>query len=122
MRPKVKVKAVRQKGTPNLHRPFCQIFSDIVVYILVLATAEDQLEALKGLPPGVRHAIKKVDFDAKTGRIVRLELHAKDPSLKSLQSIFGMDRQRLEVPGLNGEAIPISVAREIIEAAYRVTA
>jgi Terminase small subunit len=97
-------------------------FSDFVAYLPVLATAQNQREALEGLPPEVRHAIKKADFDAKTGRIVRLELHAKDPSLKSLQSIFGMDRQRLEVPSPNGEAIPISVAREIIEAAYRVTA
>lgn len=91
-------------------------FSNIVSHILALSKT-DQLEALEKLSADDQHAIKTVDFDPETGRIVKLALHAKAPSLSALQSILGMDQPQ----NINLQtAISVTLARDIVEAAYRV--
>ena len=90
--------------------------SNIVSHILALSKT-DQLKALEELSADDQHAIKTVDFDPETGRIVKLALHAKAPSLSSLQSILGMDQPQ----NINLQtAISVTLARDIVEAAYRV--
>jgi len=91
-------------------------FSDIVSHILALEGV-DQRAALEKLSADDRHAIKDVSFDPETGRVVKLSLHAKGPSLSSLQSILGMD----QAANVNVQtAISVTLARDIVEAAYRV--
>jgi len=91
-------------------------FSNILTHIMALSVP-DQRKALQELSANDQHAIKDVDFDPETGRIVKLRLHAKAPSLTSLQSILGMDQPT----NVNVQtAISVTLARDIVEAAYRV--
>jgi len=91
-------------------------FSNLVKHLLALSK-KDQLKALESLSADDQHVLKTVNFDPETGRIVKLELHAKASSLASLQSILGMDQpQNINVQ----TAISVTLARDILEAAYRV--